>query len=120
MRIATLHPAKRSRWMDWKLTAQISANCVEREPTKPPKRGCVGFEGAILAESPEIKAEPDPSELVCASGVLNRAGVGIMWLESELTIGLWSDLDGPEVRAALRTFGWSGYPSVIWMGPLFR
>jgi hypothetical protein len=29
----------------------------------------------------------------------------LMELENGTTIGLWSDLDGPEVRAALRTFG---------------
>ena len=40
-----------------------------------------------------------------ASAVLNRAGVRIMALEGGATIGVWSDLDGPEVRAALRTFG---------------
>jgi hypothetical protein len=37
--------------------------------------------------------------------VLNRAGIRIMALEGGATIGVWSDLDGPEVRAALRTFG---------------
>ena len=37
--------------------------------------------------------------------MLNRAGVRIMALEGGATIGVWSDLDGPEVRAALRTFG---------------
>ena len=40
-----------------------------------------------------------------ASAVLNRAGVRIMALEGGATIGVWSDLDGPEVRAALRAFG---------------
>src|SRR5262249_22599317 len=40
-----------------------------------------------------------------ASVVLNRAGGRIMRLGAGLTIGVWSDLDGPEVRAALRTFG---------------
>jgi hypothetical protein len=42
--------------------------------------------------------------------VLNRAGVRIMALEGGATIGVWSDLDGPEVRAALRTFGSDGLP----------
>jgi hypothetical protein len=62
-------------------------------------------EVSTAAESPEIKAGPDSAELARASNVLNRAGVRIMALESGATIGVWSDLDGPEVRAALRAFG---------------
>lgn len=37
--------------------------------------------------------------------MLGRAGMRLMELEGGTTIGLWSDWDGPEVRAALRTFG---------------
>lgn len=37
--------------------------------------------------------------------VLNRAGVRIMALEGGATIGVWSDLDGVEIRAALRSLG---------------
>jgi hypothetical protein len=99
------HPATRSRWMDWKPKAQISVDPAESEPTKPSKPGFVGFEGATSAEFPEIEAGPDPAELARSSAVLNRAGVRIMALEGGPTIGVWSDLDGPEVRAALRTFG---------------
>ena len=91
--------------MDWKPKARILADSAESEPTKPSKPGSVGFEGATSAESPEIEAGPDPAELARASAVLNRAGVRIMALEGGATIGVWSDLDGPEVRAALRTFG---------------
>jgi len=40
-----------------------------------------------------------------ASAVLNRGGVRIMQLDGATTIGIWSDLDGPEIRKALRTFG---------------
>ena len=40
-----------------------------------------------------------------ASAVLNRAGVRIMQLDGVTTIGIWSDLDGPEVRKALRVYG---------------
>lgn len=99
------HPATRSRWMDWKQKAAILAEPAEGEPTKPSKPGFVGFEGATSAESPEIEAGPDPAELARASAVLNRAGVRIMALDGGATIGVWSDMDGPEVRAALRTFG---------------
>jgi hypothetical protein len=91
--------------MDWKPKARILADSAEGEPTKPSKPGSVGFEGATSAESPKIEEAPDRAELACASGVLNRAGVRIMALEGGATIGVWSDWDGPEVRAALRAFG---------------
>jgi hypothetical protein len=91
--------------MNWKPKAQILEDRAENEPTKTSETDSVVFVGATFAESPEIEAGPDPAELARASGVLNRAGVRIMALEGGATIGVWSDLDGPEVRAALRTFG---------------
>jgi len=57
------------------------------------------------AEALALLSDPDPGELTRASTVLNRAGVRIMALEAGATIGVWSDLDGPEVRAALRAIG---------------
>ena len=62
------------------------------------------------AEALALLSDPDPAELARASAVLNRAGVRIMALEGGATIGVWSDLDGPEVRAALRAFGSDGLP----------
>jgi len=100
----------RSRWMDWKPKAGISAGTAESEPTKPSKPGFVGFEGATSAESPEIEAGPDRAQLGRASAILNRAGVRIMALESGATIGVWSDLDSPEIRAALRALGMGALP----------
>ena len=110
MSTPTLNPATRSRWMDWKLKARILADTAESEPTKTSETDSVVFVGATSAESPEIEAGPDPAELARASGVLNRAGVRIVAFEGGVTIGVWSDLDGPEVRAALRTFGSDGLP----------
>lgn len=95
----------RSRWLDWTPKGQISADSAEREPTKPSKPGSVGFVGATFAESPEMQAEGDAAELTRASAVLNRAGVRLMQLEGVPTIGIWSDLDAPEIRGALRTLG---------------
>jgi len=92
--------------------ARISADSAESEPTRSSKPGSVRFEGPTSAESPKIEAGrwPDPAELARATCVLNRAGVRIMALEGGATIGVWSDLDGPEVRAALRTVGSDGLP----------
>jgi len=105
MSTPTLHPETRSRWMAWKPKARILADTAESEPTKTSETDSVVFVGATSAKSPEIEAGPDPAELARASALLNRAGVRIMALEGGATIGLWSDSDGPEVRAALCTFG---------------
>lgn len=67
-------------------------------------------ERVTSAASPEMQAQPNPAELARASAVLNRAGIRIMALEGAATIGVWSDLDGPEVRAALRALGLDGLP----------
>jgi hypothetical protein len=37
--------------------------------------------------------------------ILNRAGCRLMPIESVLTVGVWSDLDSPQIRAALRRVG---------------
>jgi hypothetical protein len=49
-------------------------------------------------EALALLADPDAAELTRACSVLNRSGVRIMTLEAGATIGVWSDLDGPEVR----------------------
>jgi hypothetical protein len=56
-------------------------------------------------DSPKIEAQPDVEELARPSAVLARAGVRLMELNGVTTVGIWSDLDGPEVRAALCAFG---------------
>ncbi|HKD09866.1 MAG TPA: hypothetical protein VKB79_28430 [Bryobacteraceae bacterium] len=113
----TAHPATRSRWMDWKPNPLISADTVASEPTKPSKPGSVGFEGAVSAKSPKIQAGPDPAELARASAILNRTGVRIMALEAGTVIGVWSDLDVPEGRAALHAIGLDRYPVRYLDGP---
>ncbi len=100
---ATAQPAARSRWLNWQPKGGILAERAESEATKPPKPGFVGFEGATSADSPEIEAETEQARR--ARRLLNRAGVRIMILETGANIGVWSDLVGPEIRAALRTLG---------------
>jgi hypothetical protein len=103
--IAPSSPVKRSRWRDWNPQAQLPTDSAASAGTEPPKPGSVGFVGATLTESSEIHPAPDPAELARASAVLNQAGVRIMQLDGVTTIGIWSDLDGAEIRRALRTFG---------------
>jgi hypothetical protein len=108
------HPATRSRWVEWRPERQIFSDSPKGEPTKPSEPGFAGFEGATSAESPEIEIVPDPLELARASAVLNRAGVRIMALEGGATVGVWSDLEGPVVRATLRAMG-SGTLPVLYL-----
>ena len=114
MSAAAAGPEKRSRWLDWNSTTCISGDSAGGEPTKPSKPGSVGFVGATSPESPKIHAEPAPEVLARASAVLNRGGVRIMQLDGVTTIGIWSDLDGSEIRRALRTFG-SGHLPVRYL-----
>jgi hypothetical protein len=44
-------------------------------------------------------------EITRASRVLNGAGVRLMKLDVKVVVGIWSDLDGPEIRAALGILG---------------
>lgn len=107
---------KQSRWLAWKPKAHISHDSAESAPTKPSKPGSVGFEGSPSAEFAEIEAEessgnePRQEDIDAAIAVLDQAGARLMRLEGTSTIGMWSDLDGPEVRAALRILGMEGLP----------
>lgn len=108
MSSATAQPAARSRWLNWQPKAGILTEGGEGEPTRPLECGSVGFEGVSSGGSPEIGSETEQAGT--ARRLLNRAGVRIMILESGATIGLWSDLDGPDIRAAVSTLGLAGLP----------
>jgi len=58
-----------------------------------------------VAATTEANPGQSLEELARASDLLNRNGVRILQLEGVEAVGVWSDLDGPEVRAALRTLG---------------
>jgi hypothetical protein len=85
------------------LKERIFADTPETEATKPAIPGFAGLDGATSAESPNIESS-------AYRGILNRTGVRIMALESETAIGVWADLDGPEIRAALHVRGLDRYP----------
>jgi hypothetical protein len=92
------------------LQERIFANGPETEATKPSKPGFEGFDGSTSAESPNIGS-------AASCGILNRTGVRIIALESGTAIGVWSDLDGPEIRAALQASGLDRYPVRYLDGP---
>ncbi len=52
-----------------------------------------------------------------ALDLLNQTGVRAMAMEDGMTIGMWRDLDGPEVRAALRVLGADRLPVRYLDGP---
>ncbi len=97
-----------SRWMNWRPKERISAECPEREASEPSKHGSVGFEGACSGDLAKIGFLE--RELTSAFAVLNRAGVRFMRLDGTDAIGVWSDLDGRDIRKALHTGGLSSLP----------
>ena len=62
------------------------------------------------AESPCLAFDPEHPVVVRARTLLNQTGVRAMVLDGVTTIGLWSDLHGPEIREALRTLGHDRMP----------
>ena len=99
MNVHTETSTRRSRWLDWQPRILTQSPAVG--PSKPTKLGSDGFEGSYLVESPKIGDETDAAQ--GAVDVLNNAGVRIMRIYDGTAIGVWSDLDGLEIRAALRT-----------------
>ena len=92
----------RSRWRNW----------------NPP--------GSLIRElfrGLEAAPELDPEEQTAAVALLNRTGVRIMALEGGPALGLWRDVDGPDIRADLcslgldrmpvRDLGRCGYPHAL-------
>jgi hypothetical protein len=53
-----------------------------------------------------VIAEPDPKQLTWASAVYRLNGVRLISVDGNLAaIGIWSDLDGPHIREAIRIYG---------------
>src|SRR5215469_17965917 len=77
------------------------------------------------APEPEIRERPEPEveepgtdELARASRLLSEAGVRLMEINGVFTVGIWSDLDSPALRAAIRMFHDSGMPPIRYLdGP---
>jgi hypothetical protein len=91
---------------------QLTERALERRTTDRAPRIDPHLEAqaATLVGVDITPREPDLAELTRANSVLSAAGVRVMELDGVPTIGVWSDLDGPEVRTALCTFGLGGLP----------
>jgi hypothetical protein len=78
------------------------------QPAIAALRECKAEALALLAETPSAAGtlpDPTPEELARSSAALAKAGVRLMRIDGAYYVGIWSDLDGPEVRAAVRTYG---------------
>jgi hypothetical protein len=105
-----------NRWLDWEPQPRISADLTDNAPTKTTESVFDVFVGARSAAIPEIEDRPEPAS-ANVGRLLNQAGVRIMRLEGEVTTGLWSDLDGSKIRAALYSFGLDCRPIRYLDGP---
>lgn len=104
------------RWLDWAPQAEIAPACPDNELTKPTKgiyvssvgstsghaSVSVGFDSSTLGHA-------DDAEITRAMRLLNLAGARIL---DRQNIGLWSDLDCPEIRNALAVVGMDGLPTI--------
>jgi hypothetical protein len=72
------------------------------EPALYTLRMCKAEALSHLAALPETGPAID---LATVSAIMNRTGCRLMELDGRVTIGIWADLDGPEIRAAIRAFG---------------
>jgi hypothetical protein len=57
-----------------------------------------------------LNLDRDDRNFVRARSILNQAGVRKFETNGFMTIGLWSDLDGPPLRAALKALGLGSVP----------
>lgn len=109
----------RSRWMNWK-PGRILGESPDHEPTKPSKPGSVGFVGVTSAQDAKIcEAEVgfDLAAMQGALALLNSTGCRILrGADGTFVVGIWSDADGPEIRAAIATV-WPGAVVLYLDGP---
>lgn len=66
--------------------------------------------GVVGGGAPPEESEPSATEIAGATCVLKRLGVRQMEIDGVTIIGVWSDLDGPELRTALRIHEKEGLP----------
>lgn len=64
----------------------------------------------IPLESSDTGDKSLTHEQIAALRLLNLAGTRIMRTDSGFQVGIWEDLDGPELRTAIRSVGMSAYP----------
>jgi hypothetical protein len=105
----------RSRWLDWQ-PGQSFQSSLEREPTKTTKTDFGGFVSPQHGQIQEFEHVNEAIEQ--AAALLNRTGARmVVFAAGDEATGIWSDLDGPEVRAAIQTLGRDDLPVVYLDSP---
>jgi hypothetical protein len=98
------------RWLEWNGVAPSGYSPAPQTGTRrtDKKEFCQSSgrqtEGSANTQGGVERTERAPN-LDQATAVLNASGTRIVLLSSVATIGVWNDLDGPEVRAARSAAG---------------
>jgi hypothetical protein len=88
--------------------AELQAASLERSFLQ--QQSATSEVGDITGGDEPTSEMPIAAQHAYARGVLNRTGVRIMALEDGQTVGIWSDLDSRQVRAAVETLGMEAWP----------
>jgi hypothetical protein len=87
---------------------EIVALLLKGSRNMPETTGSGQVESASAVGGPASRSgrpKPQPTDLARGSIILMQAGVRLMETDGATSIGIWSDLDGPNVRLALCTLG---------------
>lgn len=74
-----------------------------------PEKGLTKLTKASVDQAEPTEANPST---IAAMRLMNVAGCRIIRDQDELRVGVWSDVDGPEIRTALRSLGMQSLPVV--------
>lgn len=96
------NPLPRNRWLEWEPRRGATASNLQDRDLSIVN---VGATVPVSEKTLHLDEDPQPDCLARASAVLSQAGVRLMRLDEGVVIGVWSDKDGPDIRAALRVFG---------------
>jgi hypothetical protein len=106
----------RSRWLDWQPSRNFQKSS-ESELTKTTKADSGVFVSSHQEQIQKIEHFSEAS-IEHAVALLNRTGARIViYAAGDEATGIWSDLDGPEVRAAIRMLGRGDLPVVYLDSP---
>jgi hypothetical protein len=90
--------------MSWREKLGVSENSDRSDKSTSSVTFVTGSKG-----TPKVNVrsclDPEHPDVVSARSLLNRTGARLMQLEGIITIGVWPDHDGPEIREALRIVG---------------
>jgi hypothetical protein len=90
---------------------------TDKTSQNPNQEVLAGFVGTVSGSFQKVRVEPSAQELAVAGTILSLAGVRLMRLEGGDAVGVWSDLDSPAIRNALRVLGSGELPILYLDGP---